>query len=202
MEHVSRGRFVAGGLAGGVALAAAGPAGAARRAARRTQAVGDMTIVKVAAAAELMAIEFLQRALAADTELPAFRLREALQDERAHYKTLAGALGSAAPQPGSLTFTLPRNGFDDAMRISRLGFVFEKTFVAGYTGAVKALANDDYKVLAAQIAPVEAQHMSVFSEVLSRDPLPLPHFAPMMTPTQLVKALTPYIGNLGAQLTG
>jgi rubrerythrin len=188
----TRAAFLTHGARGGLALvaggsvlaAAAGPALGARSA--------DADIAKLAATAELLAIDFYSKAIASkklrgeDLEY----LAAARAAERAHYKVLAGVLKSDAPK--GLAFTYPAGAFGSKMSIAKLGVALETAFVGAYLGAVTALDSNDLKGVAATIAASEASHLSVFGEIATDTPI-IPAFPKSLTATQATKAVTPFL---------
>jgi hypothetical protein len=144
--------LVAGGtvlaMAQGVAFgAAAGPTDA------------DVEIAKVAATAELLAIDVYTRAINAGIFSGATRqyLINARKNERDHYGALAGLLGDAAPK--ALQFKYPAGTFKSASKIVNLGVTLETAFVSAYMTAAKALTVADLRLLAAQVGANEASHL-------------------------------------------
>ena len=116
---VSRGQFFGFGAKGAVALVAGGTllaqtTGTAFAADTRVKAVDDVAIAKLAATAELLAIDFYGRAIKSGK----FKgdqlgyLAAAQTNEKDHYAALAKVLGSAAPK--GLKFKYPAGTFDEA----------------------------------------------------------------------------------------
>jgi rubrerythrin len=190
----TRSQFISGGAKGGLALLAGGSllaAGAAPALARQ-KAVTDTDILKLAATAELLAIDFYSRALGShrfhgdDVDY----LSAARANERAHYKALADAIGNGAP--AHLRFRYPAHTFSSRRSIAKVGVALETAFVGAYLGAVTALASNDLKGVAAQIGASESQHLSVFSDILHGMPVG-PSFPTALTAAQATAAVTPFI---------
>lgn len=143
--------LVAGGtvlaMAQGVAFGEAGPTDT------------DVEIAKVAATAELLAIDVYTRAINAGIFSGGTRryLINARRNERDHYGALAGLLGAAAPK--DLRFKYPAGTFKSADKIVNLGVTLETAFVRAYMTAAKALTVSDLRLLAAQVGANEASHL-------------------------------------------
>ncbi len=178
-------------VAGGTLLAAtAGSAQGARE--TRGSATADTDIAKLAATAELLAIDFYSRAIAARKLVGEEReyLIDARDSERDHYDALAQVLGSAAPK--GLSFKFPGGAFRSRKSIAKLGVALETAFVGAYLGAVTALESNDLKGVAAQIGASEASHLSVFSDIATDDPV-IPAFPKALTAEQATAAVTPFV---------
>ncbi|MCS7006867.1 MAG: ferritin-like domain-containing protein [Thermoleophilia bacterium] len=153
----------------------------------------DTDIAKLAATAELLAIDFYRKAIASKQ----FRGEElaymgaALGNEQAHYKALAGVLGAEAPK--WLRFTYPSGAFGSARAIAKLGQALETAFVGAYLGAVTALASNELKGVAAQIGANEAQHLAFQREIAAGRFAPAPAFPKALTAAQATKAVTPFL---------
>lgn len=189
---LNRGEFLSRGAKGGIALVAGGGLLATSTTPAGAQSGGDADIARLAATAELLAIDFYGRALRSRTFRGDERdyLREARVNERDHYKALADVLGSAAPK--DISFRFPRGAFASRRSIARLGVALETAFVGAYLGAVTALQDNDLKGVAASIAVNEGQHLSVFTEVLRGDPVG-PSFPKAITASQATTALRPFL---------
>jgi hypothetical protein len=109
MTDISRAQFLRGGAKGGLALVAGGTVlAAATGTASAATAAGDVEIAKVAATAELLAVDFYTRSI--DSGVFGGRreryLEGARSQERDHYDALARIIGPDAPR--ALTFKYPR----------------------------------------------------------------------------------------------
>jgi hypothetical protein len=191
--ETTRATFLRRGAQGGLALVAGGSllglAGGTALAAPTT----DGDIAKLAATAELLAIDFYQRAIAAKK----FRgdelgyMQAALGNEQAHYKALAGVLKSAAPK--RLEFKYPKGAFASAKAIGKLGQALETAFVGAYMGAVTALESDELKAVAAQIGANESRHLSVLSNIAAGAIVPAPALPEVLTAQQATAAVKPFL---------
>lgn len=187
----TRAQFLTRGAKGGLALVAggsvlglvAGPAAAQG---------GDVAIAKLAATAELLAVDFYSRALSSGKFRGDEReyLIDARRNERDHYAALAKVIGSGAPK--GLQFQYPNGAFGSRMSIAKLGVALETAFVGAYLGAVTALKSNELKGVAAAIGASEAQHLSVFSDIATDDPVGA-SFPKALTAAQATKAVTPFL---------
>jgi hypothetical protein len=192
--NVNRAQFLRRGAAGGLALVAGNSALALVRgpAPAFGQTVTDPDIAKLAATAELLAIDFYTHAIASGK----FKgddlryLRQARVNEHDHYDALAKVLGSAAPK--GLKFKYPSGTFSTRLHVARTGVALETAFVGAYLGAVTALSDNGLKGVAAQIAASESQHLSVFSDIASGKPVGA-SFPKAFTAAQATTAVTPFL---------
>lgn len=195
---ITRAQLVSRATKGGLALVAGGTllaatAGTARGTSGvRASTATDTDIAKLAATAELLAIDFYTRAIRVRKLVGEEReyLIDARDSEEAHYNALAQVLGSAAPK--DLAFTFPAGAFRSRKSIAKLGVALETAFVGAYLGAVTALESNDLKGVAAQIGASEASHLSVFSDIASDDPV-IPAFPKSLTAEQATAAVTPFL---------
>ena len=128
------------------------------------QTSGDVEIAKVAATAELLAIDVYSRALSARSGgkvifAGATRqyLLNARRNEIAHYNALKGVLKTDTPS--GLDFKYPAGTFKSAASIVNLGVTLETAFVRAYITAAKALTVAELRLVAAQIGASEASHL-------------------------------------------
>lgn len=200
----SRAQFLSRGAKGGLALAVGGTVlaattGAASAAPRATAAPrtsrarsADVDIAKLAATAELLAIDFYTQAIKSKT----FKgddlgyLLVAREAERAHYDALAKVIGAGAPK--GVKFAYPAKSFATKKGIATLGVALETAFVGAYLGAVTALESNDLKGVAASIAASESQHLSVFSDIAKNQPIG-GAFPAALTADQALAAVKPFI---------
>ena len=204
-QFLSRG--VKGGLVlavGGVALAAAAcgdddDAGATTSASTPTmsgaQPEDDVAIAKLAATAELLAIDFYGMGIASGlftADVLAY-MTAAKQNEQDHYDALAMVLGKEAPK--GLTFTYPDGTFASATSIATTGSALEEAFVGAYMGAVTALSDNGLKKVAAQIGANEAQHLTTLKSLAAGGTLvPNPSLPKVLTAAEATAAVTPFLG--------
>ena len=190
----TRAQFLRQAGGGGLALIAGGSLlGLAQGTALAATSSGDVAIAKLAATAELLAIDFYSKALASKQlkGSEASYLGAALGNEQAHYAALKGVLGSAAPS--GLKFKYPAGAFASRHSIGALGEALETAFVGAYMGAVTSLKSDMLKSVAAEIGACESRHLSVMSNIAANMIVPAPNLPQVLTAAQATKAVTPFI---------
>lgn len=138
MSGTTRAQFLTHGTKGGIALVAGGSVLALAEGTAFGAASADTEIVKLAATAELLAIDFYTRSINAKKLKGAELgyLAAAMSNERAHYAALKGVLKSATP--AGLKFKYPQGSFASRKSIGTLGEALETAFVGAYMGAVTA----------------------------------------------------------------
>lgn len=191
-QPMSRATFLSRGASGGIALVAGGSLLAASTGPALAAPTVDADMVKLAATAELLAIDFYSKAIASG-RFKGDELRYLLRarvSERAHYKALAGVLKSDAPS--GLAFMYPAGTFDSRLSIAKTGVALETAFVGAYLGAVTALQSNELKGVAATIAASEASHLSVFSDIAAHNPI-VASFPKSLSAGQATKALAPFL---------
>jgi rubrerythrin len=190
----SRGEFLSLGMRGGIALVAGGAVLGAAAGPALGQASGDVAIAKLAATAELLAVDVYGRAI--DTgfftgDVLAY-MEAARQNERDHYDALAKVLGAQAPK--GVKFAYPAGTFKDSSSIAQTGVALETAFVGAYLGAVEALKDNDLKGVAALVGANEAQHLTTFKRLAAGNALvPNPSFPASLTAKQATAAVTPFL---------
>ena len=196
MTDISRAQFLRGGAKGGLALVAGGTVlAAATGTASAATAAGDVEIAKVAATAELLAVDFYTRSI--DSGVFGGRreryLEGARSQEQDHYDALARIIGPEAPR--GLTFKYPAGTFGSRDAAARVGIALENAFIGAYIGAVRALQSTDLKVVAAGIGANEQGHLIVFTDILTGlpvGPTSFPHTLELSA-GQAVAALSGFI---------
>jgi rubrerythrin len=213
-EPASRASFLRRGATGGLVLAVGGAAlaaaacGSDSSSASSTAAAttasgtgtsgagmtGDADIAKLAATAELLAIDFYGKAIKTGffrADVLAY-MNAARQNEQDHYDALAKVLGSAAPK--DVTFTYPDGTFASAGSIATTGSALETAFVGAYMGAISSLKDPKLKVVAAQIGANEAQHLTTLKSLGANKKLvPNPSLPKMLTAAQATAAVKPFL---------
>jgi hypothetical protein len=192
--ETSRGEFLSLGMKGGLALVAGGSILGAAVGPALGQANGDVAIAKLAATAELLAIDVYGRAIGTGffkADVLAY-MEAARQNEQDHYDALAKVLGKAAPK--GVKFQYPKGTFASAKSIAATGVALETAFVGAYLGAVEALQSNDLKAVAGQIGANEAQHLTTFKRLDAGGTLvPNPSFPDSLTAKQATAAVTPFL---------
>ncbi len=190
----SRAGFFSLGAKGGLALVAGGSLLGVAAGPALGQGTGDVDIAKLAATAELLAIDVYTMAIGTGFftgDVLAY-MEAAKQNEQDHYDALAEVLGMDAPK--GVEFTYPPGTFASAESIAATGVALETAFVGAYLGAVEALESVDLKAVAAQIGANEAQHLTTFKRLDAGGALgPNPAFPKALTAAQATKAVTPFL---------
>jgi Ferritin-like domain len=191
--EATRAAFLARGAKGGLALVAGGGVLGLAEGTALASRPTDTGIAKLAATAELLAVDFYKRAIASKKfsgdELA--YMAAALGNERAHYKALAGVLGYKAPR--GLRFKYPSGSFASRRRIGKLGQALETAFVGAYMGAVVALKSNELKGVAARIGANESRHLSVLTNIATGAIVPAPALPKVFTAAQAKAALKPFL---------
>ncbi len=181
-------------MRGGLALVAGGAVLGAAAGPALGQASGDVAIAKLAATAELLAVDVYSRAIRTGVftgDVLAY-MEAARQNEQDHYDALAEVLGAQTPK--GVRFMYPAGTFTDAGTIAKTGVALETAFVGAYLGAVEALKDNDLKGVAALVGANEAQHLATFKRLAAGGTLvPNPSFPTSLTATQATAAVTPFL---------
>lgn len=193
MSGTTRAQFLSRGAKGGVALLAGGSVLAFAEGTAFGAATTDADIAKLAATAELLAIDFYTKAIASKKlkgdELG--YLASAMTNERAHYAALKGVLKSATP--AGLKFKYPAGAFGSRKSIGSLGQALETAFVGAYMGAVTAFKSNELKGVAAEIGACESRHLSVLSNIAANQIVPAPNLPKVLTAAQATAAVKPFL---------
>jgi hypothetical protein len=190
----TRAAFLSRGAKGGLALVAGGSLLGIASGPALGAVNADADIAKLAATAELLAIDFYSRAIASKKfsgdELG--YMAAALGNEKAHYAALKGVLKSATPT--GLKFTYSMGAFDSKTSIGKLGMALETAFVGAYMGAVTALKSNELKGVAAEIGANESRHLSVLTNIAAGGRLvPAPALPKVFTAAQATAAVRPFL---------
>ena len=193
MDGTTRAQFLARGAKGGLALVAAGSLLGLAEGTAFGAASADADIAKLAATAELLAIDFYSRAIDSKQlrgdELA--YLAGARGNEQAHYAALKGVLKSATPK--NLRFKYPTNAFASRKSIGMLGEALETAFVGAYMGAVTSLQSNELKAVAAEIGACESRHLSVLTNIAAGAIVPAPDLPKVLTAAQATSAVSPFL---------
>jgi hypothetical protein len=194
MDGTTRAQFLARGAKGGLALVAGGILLGTAEGVAFGAATTDADIAKLAATAELLAIDFYTHAIDSKQlkgdELS--YLAGARENEQAHYAALRGVLKSSTPK--GLTFKYPHGAFASRKSIGMLGEALETAFVGAYMGAVTALTSNELKGVAAEIGACESRHLSVLTNIAANAIVPAPALPKVLTAAQATAAVTPFLG--------
>ena len=193
MDGTTRAQFLARSAKGGLALVAAGSLLGLAEGTALGAASADADIAKLAATAELLAIDFYTRAIDSKQlkgdELA--YLAGARDNERAHYAALKGVLKSATPK--NLHFKYPAHAFASRKSIGMLGEALETAFVGAYMGAVTSLQSNELKAVAAEIGACESRHLSVLTNIAAGVIVPAPNLPKVRTAAQATAAVSPFL---------
>jgi hypothetical protein len=169
---------------GAAALAAGSALGAFASAARAaTLPDNDLAYLRLLTTTELLGADFYANAAAAQPYVgPAEKnIAVALANDKTHYAVLAAILtdaGEVAPTADDIDFTYPRGSFATTGAVTKLAVALETLFLGAYLGAAGGVQTISLVQPIAQIAATQAQHLTVFSQLLGRSgfkaPLPAP----------------------------
>jgi hypothetical protein len=193
MSGTTRAEFLARGAKGGLALVAGGLVLGLAEGTALGALSSDADIAKLAATAELLAIDFYTNAIASH-QLKGDELAYmagAKANEVAHYNALKGVLKSATP--AGLKFTYPKGSFASRASIGMLGEALETAFVGAYMGAVTALQSNALKGVAAEIGACESRHLSVLTNIAANAIVPAPDLPKVLTAAQATAAVHPFV---------
>jgi hypothetical protein len=153
----------------------------------------DADLAKVAATAELLAVDFYKRAIASGhfTGDERVYLAAARDNEIEHYDLLKAALGKATPR--GLRFKYPNGVFTSRGSVATLGQALETAFLGTYLGAVGSFKSNALKSLAGQIAATESRHLGVMTNVAAGAIVPAPDLPRVYTGVQALVALKPFL---------
>src|SRR4051812_36726838 len=191
----TRAQFLRRGTTGGLALVAGGSllASTAGPALAAGSDPSDGDIAKLAATAELLAVDFYTRCL--DSGVFGGRreryLSGARSNEQDHYDALAKLIGPDAPK--NLRFQYPAGTFASRENASNTGIALETAFIGAYLGAIRALDDANLKVVAGQICANEFGHYIVFTDILTGQPVGPSFPGPELSADAAGAALAPFI---------
>jgi rubrerythrin len=153
----------------------------------------DADLAKVAATAELLAIDFYKRAVASRHFRGDERdyLAAARDNEIEHYDLLKVALGKATPH--GLKFKYPNGVFTSRQSVATLGQALETAFLGTYLGAVGSFRSNALKSLAGQIAATESRHLGVLTDIAAGALVPAPDLPRVYTGVEALQALKPFL---------
>jgi rubrerythrin len=153
----------------------------------------DADLAKVAATAELLAIDFYRHAIASRHFKGDEReyLAAARDNEIEHYDLLKVALGKAAPH--GLRFRYPNGVFTSRTSVATLGQALETAFLGTYVGAVGSFRSNALKSLAGQIAATESRHLGVMTNIAAGAIVPAPDLPRIYTGVEALAALKPFL---------
>jgi hypothetical protein len=193
MTETTRAQFLTRAGKGSLALVAGGTVLGLAQGTAFGRSYADADIAKLAATAELLAIDFYTQAIASNKlkgdELS--YLVGAKANEVAHYDALKAVLKSATPK--GLKFKYPAGSFASRTSIGTLGHALETAFVGAYMGAVTAFTSNELKGVAAEIGACESRHLSVLTNIGANAIVPAQNLPTVLTAAQATAAVTPFL---------
>jgi hypothetical protein len=156
-------------------------------------ATDDVAIAKLAATAELLAIDFCTRALNSRkiTKSDEVGYRgAALANEKAPLCRAQGRAQGRDTRRCQVQVSGGRVRFRKS--IGQLGLALETAFVGAYMGAVTALKSNALKGVAAEIGACESRHLSVLTNIGANQIVPAPDLPKVLTAAQASAALKPF----------
>ncbi len=191
--RASRRGFLAGGLAtagavgGGILLAACGTEATPSASATAAAAAGDITLAKLNAGVETLAVFAYGAALTAAGAgklgaVPAV-VQQFATTAKAQHTDHAGAWNEVLTAAGQATVsknnakleptvTAALGSVKTIVDVAKLALTLESVALATYNKNVGDFADAKYRQLALTIAPVEAQHAAILNFVLGNYPVP------------------------------
>jgi rubrerythrin len=153
----------------------------------------DLAYARLLVAAELLASDFYEQAIAAANSPPKAMkyFKRAYLNEQEHYQSVAGILSGAGVTPATsadIDFTYPKGTFAGERSIVAQALQLENILLGAYLGALGGLQTNSLKTGIGQIAAAEAQHVSYFSTVGGGRPFWL-SFPPALTIDQASNAM-------------
>ena len=145
----------------------------------------DLAYLRLLVAAELLALDFQTRALAASKlrhNGASAVMRRMRADENAHHKQLAGLMTAAGQTPATaadIDFSYPKGSFRSQASIVRLAGRLEHLLVGAYVGAIGSVETPELRLPIGQIAANEAQHASALAALSGRPAIGKPFALPL-----------------------
>jgi hypothetical protein len=172
--QLSRAELLSRGARGGATLLVAGSAyGALAGAASAAVPDNDLAYLRLLIGAELLGADFYTKAISARpfAGTGQWYLKRALFNEGEHYASLAGFLTDAGQIPATaddIDFSYPKDAYATVAAVTTLAVTLETLFLGAYLGAVDGVETAALKQPLARIAANQAQHLTVFAEILGR----------------------------------
>lgn len=172
-------------VGGGALLAAASGLGAlAPLAQADTPPDSDLAFLRLLIAAELLAVDFLGRAVRSGRLRHAATAlaRQIRADEHEHYGSLAAAMVAAGQTPataGDIDFSYPAATFRSERTILRFAEKLERVLVGAYIDALEKVQTPGLRATMARIAANEAQHHGALAALDGRPVIEKPFPSPV-----------------------
>ena len=199
IDHFSRRDLFSRGAKGGAALVVAGSTFGllASAAAADTFPDGDLAYLRMLIATELLGADFYDSAVQAQPygNRGQKQLKLALFNEGEHYAALSGLFAGAGQTPTTaddIDFSYPEGSFDTTAAVTKLAVTLETLFLGTYLGAAGGVQTASLQQPIAQIAANQAQHLTVFTQLLGHSgfSVGMPAPLPMDAATQAMDAYT------------
>lgn len=179
-----------------LALGGLGAAMAAGPAEATTVPDVDLSYLRLLTAAELLALDYERRALAASllTGDAKAIVAKALADDKAHYAALVDLLGKGnvvAVTADDIDFSYPKGSFASEASILRLANTIEQLVLGAYVGALENLQTPLVRLPVAQVAANESQHVAALASLGGR-PVIGRAFGPALSIDAVTAALDEY----------
>lgn len=188
MPRLTRAGLIRGGAVGTLALAF--PAGSS---AAPTE--DDLSLLRLAASAELVATAYYARAASRSSFSPAEKrlLLRARQIDLDHYRLLVAQIGTEPPRASDLDISFPAAAFRRTTGVLGLGQIVEKTLRGIYLHGAAVHTTPELRAQSASLAASEAAHLTVLERLNGGSGLGavLPQ---ALDPEQASAALGPYWG--------
>ena len=176
--ELTRAELFSRGVKGGAALLVAGSAASLLAPAALADPLSDndLAYVRLLVGTELLGIDFYTRALDAKklSSKGQKNLKAALLNEKEHYQSVAAILSGAGLVPAvsaDIDFAYPKGSFDTASSVTKLAARLETAFLGAYLGAVGGMQSSVLLGGVGRIAANQAQHLSVFQNMLFGKPI-------------------------------
>jgi hypothetical protein len=136
----------------------------------------DLAYVRLLVGTELLGIDFYTRAVDAKKlgSKGQKNLEAALVNEKEHYQSVAAILSGAGLLPAvssDIDFVYPKGSFDTVASVTKLAAQLETAFLGAYLGAVSGMQSSALAGGMGRIAANQAQHLSVFQNMLFGRPI-------------------------------
>jgi hypothetical protein len=197
-NQFGRGEFLSRSARGGVAVITAGTALGALAGTARAETLpdADLAYLRMLITTELLGADFYKNAVAAQPyDGPAANeLKVALANEGEHYATLSTIVTNAGQTPATaddIDFSYPKRSFATTGAVTKLAVSLEALFLGAYLGAVAGVQTSSLMPSFARIAANQAQHLTVFSQLLGRSSFKAAMPAPL-TIDAVTQALVTY----------
>jgi len=188
MPRLTRAGLIRGGAAGALALAFPSASSAA-------PTDDDLSLLRLAASAELVATAFYVRAARRSSFSAGERrlLLRAREIDLSHYRLLAAQIGTEPPRASDLDISFPAAAFRRTTGVLGLGQIVERTLRGIYLHGAAVHSTPELRAQSASLAASEAAHFTVLERLNGGSGLgaAIPQ---ALDPEQASAALGPYWG--------